>query len=283
MSRNGSFRLFQLAGIDVYVHWSWLLVAFFQVQYRQQFSRYDRPAWYWIEYLSLFGIVLMHEFGHALACRQVGGIANYIVLWPLGGVAYVNPPPQSGGRSVEHRRRPLGECAPHPDHRWLVDAQRPVGWEAVYPRPRPLHRSGRGDQLILLIFNMLPVYPLDGGQILQSLLWFMMGRATSLMVVSIIGMLVGGGVLILALLSQGGSGFGRPSSPRSWRFALSSAFSKRVCWRAFSAGRATRKQPALRAAFRRSPATTGAAMNAARASTPFSVADSVRAAANFSG
>jgi Zn-dependent protease len=39
---------------------------------------------------------LFHEFGHALACRQVGGQADLIVLWPLGGVAYVSPPPRPG-------------------------------------------------------------------------------------------------------------------------------------------------------------------------------------------
>ena len=49
-----------------------------------------------LEYLALFGIVLLHEFGHALACRQVGGTADRIMLWPLGGVAYVNPPSRPG-------------------------------------------------------------------------------------------------------------------------------------------------------------------------------------------
>src|SRR5205823_4575722 len=49
-----------------------------------------------LEYVSVFVIVLMHEFGHALACRQVGGIANRIVLWPLGGIAFVDPPRRPG-------------------------------------------------------------------------------------------------------------------------------------------------------------------------------------------
>jgi tetratricopeptide (TPR) repeat protein len=52
----------------------------------------------------------------------------------------------------------------------------------------------------LLIFNMLPIYPLDGGQILQSLLWFFLGRSRSLKVASVIGVLGGIAVIGLAVL-----------------------------------------------------------------------------------
>src|SRR5438105_5834840 len=90
----GSFPLFRIAGIQVYLHWAWLLVAYFEIINRV--NRYQSMAWNVIEYLALFGIVLMHEFGHALACRQVGGQASRIMLWPLGGVAFVQPPPRPG-------------------------------------------------------------------------------------------------------------------------------------------------------------------------------------------
>src|SRR5580700_9771436 len=93
-TRNGSFHLFKLFGIDVYLHWSWFIVALIEIQYRK--GNYTSVSWNVLEYLSLFLIVLMHEFGHALACRSVGGQANQIVLWPLGGVAYVAPPPRPG-------------------------------------------------------------------------------------------------------------------------------------------------------------------------------------------
>ena len=92
--RTGVIRLFRFAGIDVYLHFTWFLVAaIFMTDYMR---RYQSPIWGVLEYISLFVIVLIHEFGHALACRQVGGVANRIVLWPLGGVAFVNPPRRPG-------------------------------------------------------------------------------------------------------------------------------------------------------------------------------------------
>src|SRR5271165_3392710 len=92
--RSGSIRLFRFSGIDVFLHWSWFLVAVYEIQSRA--GNYSSVTWSVLEYLALFLIVTTHEFGHALACRQVGGRANRIVLWPLGGVAYVDPPPRPG-------------------------------------------------------------------------------------------------------------------------------------------------------------------------------------------
>ena len=90
----GSLPLFRIAGIQVFLHWSWLLVAYFEIVNRV--NKYQSMTWNAIEYLALFGIVLLHEFGQALACRSVGGQANRIMLWPLGGVAFVQPPPRPG-------------------------------------------------------------------------------------------------------------------------------------------------------------------------------------------
>ena len=92
--QQGSIHLFRIAGVDLYLHWSWFLVALIEIQNWR--GRYSSVFWSALEYLALFLIVLLHEFGHAMACRQVGGTANRIMLWPLGGVAYVNPPQRPG-------------------------------------------------------------------------------------------------------------------------------------------------------------------------------------------
>jgi DNA-directed RNA polymerase subunit RPC12/RpoP len=68
-----------------------------------------------------------------------------------------------------------------------------------------LHRLLRSVYIInagLLIFNILPIYPLDGGQILRSLLWFVLGRARSLMVATILGLIGVAGFIVLAIWEQ---------------------------------------------------------------------------------
>jgi Zn-dependent protease len=98
-SSQGAIRLFRLAGIDVFLHWSWFVVAAYEVRGRA--GEYSSPLWNALEYLALFAIVTLHEFGHSLACRQVGGRAERIVLWPLGG--HFRDPPQRRGLVVSRR------------------------------------------------------------------------------------------------------------------------------------------------------------------------------------
>jgi len=194
-TQQGSYRLFRALGVDVWVQWSWLLVAFWVLSNRQ--GVYDSSVWNLVEYVTLFAIVLLHEYGHSLACRQVGGQANKIVLWPLGGVAYVSPPFRPGGQLWSIAAGPLVNVALVPVFafapmvfsklgmgaesedfwRWLFTVER-INWT-------------------LLIFNLFPIYPLDGGQILRSLLWFGVGPRQSLKFASVVGVL--GAVLLVFL------------------------------------------------------------------------------------
>src|SRR5215211_1894813 len=189
--QGGSIPLFRFAGIQVFLHFSWFIVAAYEISIMR--GRYHSPIFAVYEYLALFLLVLLHEFGHALACRQVGGRAEQIVLWPLGGIAFVSPPPRPGAMLWSIAAGPLVNVVLAPLLEMLLllaRQQRSDQW----PDAVTLIYWIRVINLALLFFNLLPVYPLDGGQILRALLWFPFGRIQSLRVASAIGM-AGGAAL----------------------------------------------------------------------------------------
>jgi Zn-dependent protease len=196
-TRRGSFHLFKLFGIDVFLHWSWFLVAIYEIQIRK--GLYSSITWNILEYLTLFLIVLTHEFGHALACRSVGGRANQIILWPFGGVAYVSPPQRPGAVLWSIVAGPLVNVV-------LVPILSVIWWLGYYYAGwSDTHRDLLNYldavwviNVVLLVFNILPIYPLDGGKILYALLWFILGQARSLLAATIIGFI---GIAILFCLA----------------------------------------------------------------------------------
>jgi len=199
-TQKGSIRLFRFSGIQVFLHWSWFLIALVEVNMRS--SEYSSYFWNALEYLTLFAIVLMHEFGHALACRQVGGKADQIVLWPLGGVAYVAPPPRPGATLWSIAAGPLVNVALAPVLTTVFLVAGHTSLPESFQDAYLFLRAVCFINFALLFFNLLPIYPLDGGQILRSLLWFVVGRARSLMITVIIGFVGVAGLIVLAVMAQ---------------------------------------------------------------------------------
>ena len=199
ISQN-SIHLGRVAGIDLFLHWSWFVVAAIEIGSRS--GRYGSWIWNVLEYLALFAIVLLHEFGHALACRQVGGTADRIMLWPLGGVAFVSPPQRPGATLWSIAAGPLVNVALLPILGGAVAMARSLGWKQSLHDPYQFLFALFAINIVLLIFNLLPVYPLDGGQILRALLWFALGGARSLAVVTVLGIVGALGFVFLALWSR---------------------------------------------------------------------------------
>ena len=101
-----------------------------------------------------------------------------------------------------------------------------AGWQASMPDLYALAMALWWINLGLLVFNLLPIYPLDGGQILRSLLWFPLGRARSLMAATVIGFIGAAGLIALAVRSQ------------SVWFAFLSIFILSNCWTGWKGARA---------------------------------------------
>lgn len=226
-TRSGSVKFFKLLGITVFIHWSWFIIAVYDLQ--DKTGRYTSMQWKVWEYLVLFGLVTVHEFGHALACRSVGGKADTIVLWPLGGVAYVDPPQRPGATLWSIAAGPLVNVLFFPIFSLIYLWARNTGLIETEPNAYAFIRAIWFINTMLLVFNMMPIYPLDGGQILRSVLWFMMGKARSLFVATIIGM---GGVVLLVLLAF---------ALHSVWIGIMSAFILMNCWSGLRYARALSK------------------------------------------
>jgi len=229
-TRQGSIRLFQLFGITVYLHWAWFIAI---VYFVNRARGYSSPVWSVLECLSLFLIVLIHEFGHQLACRSVGGKTHDIILWPLGGVAYVTPPQRPGAQLWSIAAGPLVNVILFPLFLTLFLFAKSAGWEDANPNAYNFVFMLFYINTALLIFNMLPVYPLDGGQILRSLLWFVFGPVQSLMIASIIGFIGVAGLIAFSIWAQ------------SVWLGILCAFISMNCWNGFQQARAMSRMAAM--------------------------------------
>ncbi len=158
---------------------------------------------------SLLVIVLLHEFGHCFACRWIGGEADRIVMLPFGGLALIHPPHTWLGHFVSTAGGPMVNIAILPltcAGLALVGLGEFILFNPLQPGDTlnlilaDLGSSSSGSMMtmslvglwyfhfiniVILCFNLLvPSYPLDGGRIVQSLLWRRMGytRATEIAV-----------------------------------------------------------------------------------------------------
>lgn len=229
--QQGAFRLCQMAGIDLYLHWTWFLVAAWEISDRA--GRYSSVSWNVLEYLGLFLIVTLHEYGHALACRQVGGKADRIVLWPLGGVAYVQPPPRPGATLWSIAAGPLVNAVLVPVLGMLAWLSRGPSWADTLSNLHALLHTLWYVNLVLLIFNLFPVYPLDGGQILRALLWFKVGPVRSLEWSAVFGLLGATAMIFFAVQMHS-----------AW-IAVICAFILINCWQGLKHAQALARRPKL--------------------------------------
>ena len=209
---RGAFRLFRAAGVDVYLHWSWFLVAWLQIRLPRQ--RVPGPG--------LEGGRVPRALRHRPAAR-----VRPRPRLPIGRRPGRSDRPvaarrrrlrrsaaASRGRPVEHRRRAAGQRRPPPPHALWCMANIRAGTDRT--RPVSFLRYAWVN-LGLLVFNLIPLYPLDGGQFLQALLWFRRWPLAQPPMRQPRGHGFGG-LLFVGLLLPGGfqALAARASSPPSW-------------------------------------------------------------------
>jgi len=173
---KSSIRLFRIAGIDIGIHYSWILIfVLIAWSLAQGFFPRSYPGWntttYWITgviaALLLFLSVLLHELAHSLVAKSRGLPVSSITLFIFGGVSNLQEEPSKA--SVEFFMAIVGPVTS------LILAG--ICWGLLHTLT--IQDSPVGATLyylalinaILAAFNLIPGFPLDGGRVLRSILW----------------------------------------------------------------------------------------------------------------
>lgn len=144
-------------GVPVTLHWSWLVMMVLSLIH----SGLDT----FLVLLGLFVIVLMHEFGHCFAGMAVKLSVIDITLLPIGGVARMNVPAKPRDELI------VTVCGPLVNLILCI----PLYILSIYPIFNFLYSLN----FTILVFNLIPAFPMDGGRILRSSLSFFLSHRTA--------------------------------------------------------------------------------------------------------
>ncbi len=178
---NWGLRVGEIARIRIRLHWLLLLFWLAHLQSLMAFEGLGRGTAVsgWVLWTALFFLsILLHEFGHCIAARKVGGDAHEILLWPLGGLAMCHCPQNWKAHLMVAVGGPFVTLC-------IALVSWPLFELLVSQSPDllgSLHFLEARNILVewnvyLLIFNLIPLYPMDGGRIFHSLVWGWYERA----------------------------------------------------------------------------------------------------------
>jgi len=170
---RSAWRLGRFAGIDAYVHWTFGLLLLWAGWTAWTGAGTALAVMLGVAFLlAVFGSVLLHELGHAIAARSYGVPTRHILLTPLGGIASLEGMPRAP-------RAELVVALAGPAVNLAIAASL-----ALLGRVTDIGAYGLLDGLLwanlsLALFNLLPAFPMDGGRALRAWLSTRMGKRSA--------------------------------------------------------------------------------------------------------
>src|SRR5438477_5082581 len=211
----GSFRIFRIAGIDINIHISWLIILVFLTfslatgWFPITYPGSSTTTYYLLGFIAsilLFVSVLLHELAHSFVARSRGLQVKSIVLFIFGGVSNIEQEPQTPG--IEFSMAFVGPLVS-----LLIGVVCYGLWLLVrgtHSLIVPILSYLAVTNILLGIFNLLPGFPLDGGRVLRSIIWKATGNfQTATNVATFVGQAFAYLFIILGILQFfAGNGFG---------------------------------------------------------------------------
>jgi Zn-dependent protease len=201
---GGQIELFKVGGIPVTMDFTFILLAFLFTQSFWTGGNSQMMSAGFILVIGLFLSILLHELGHAFAGRWFGVETRVIELNGFGGVCYFDRslPGNILAPTVVYLAGPLANLI-----LWQgCDALLASGALAGQPLPNIVVRVLGSANFLLLVFNLLPAFPLDGGRVLEAwlarLLGPKLGPAWSVRIVAGLGLIVVAWLVYTALPSN---------------------------------------------------------------------------------
>ncbi len=208
-------HLFTIFGFDVGIDFTWILLAVLitwslaKGLFPVWFANYSTATYWWMGVAGAIGLflsIVFHEFWHSIVARHYGLPMKGITLFVFGGVAEMEEEPQNAKTELLMAiAGPLSSIVLG----IIFLAVYALGATARWPEPVGGVVFYLGWlNLVLAVFNLLPAFPLDGGRVLRSILWFAKGDLRwATRIASAIGSGVGIFLIVLGLLSFIGGSF----------------------------------------------------------------------------
>lgn len=196
-----SFTIAKVAGTKVRIHFTFLILLAWIGLYLYQNSGLNAALHGLAFIFSLFGCVLLHEFGHAFAARSFGIRTPTITLLPFGGLASIERIPKKPYQEIV-----IALAGPFVNVvivaiLWLTRGLGPTWhWAPVLETPVPMAQQLLGINIMLVLFNLLPVFPMDGGRVFRAglALFLPWVKATEIAAISGQALSIVGGVLAIS-------------------------------------------------------------------------------------
>lgn len=222
---RGALKLFTLFGIPVFLHWTFGLI-FVYILWHAQSEGLSVMETVWMTglFMALFLCVLLHEYGHALAARRYGVKTRDIVLMPIGGVARLERMPEKPLQEfVVAIAGPMVNVviafllivliylladSTHLEMLQAILTQEEgeaVIEETGIQIPQLLQFAVNlaATNIALVLFNMIPAFPMDGGRVFRALLSMRTGRAKATRIAAWLGQAIALMLVLYGLWSDG--------------------------------------------------------------------------------